>query len=339
MTDRYVYAVTHRLPQNQRPDIERELRGLIADMLEERVGQGEADGGQVEEVLAELGDPAVLAAKYRGRERYLIGPGLFDTYVVVLKVVAASILLGLTVAFLVQLAIQPLNILDAFIDYVTGLILGAVQGFAWVTLTFALIDRYVDPRDLKRKGGRKRWSPADLPPVPDAKLSIKLAEPIAGIFFNVVFLIWFVFAAGWFAVNVGSGDGVTVIHLFDPDVIRGYLPLILVAFAVAILREMSKLLTRRWTIKLVAWHAVSSVVLLVIGLYIFTDAAIWHAGFVTDWAKAGLIDASGEAFASLSDIWSFIQTRTPIFIAIGFVIDLAMILWKLVPMRRQAATP
>jgi hypothetical protein len=37
MIDRYVYAVTKRLPEKQREDVSDELRGLIEDMLEARV--------------------------------------------------------------------------------------------------------------------------------------------------------------------------------------------------------------------------------------------------------------------------------------------------------------
>lgn len=36
LIDRYIYAVTKKLPQKQREDIEKELRTLIDDMLEER---------------------------------------------------------------------------------------------------------------------------------------------------------------------------------------------------------------------------------------------------------------------------------------------------------------
>lgn len=180
--DRYVHAVTGRLPQNQRADIERELRGLIEDMLDERAGGGEPEADRVEAVLKELGDPEEWAAKYRGRERYLIGPDVFDAYVMVLKVVGASILLGLTVAFFLQLAFNPAGIMELFANYVVNLVLGLVQGFAWVTFAFALIDHYGGLRKTGKGKTRKAWSPADLPPVPDPKLDIKASEPIAAFF-------------------------------------------------------------------------------------------------------------------------------------------------------------
>lgn len=36
LVDRYIHAVTARLPEAQREDIKRELQSLIEDMLEER---------------------------------------------------------------------------------------------------------------------------------------------------------------------------------------------------------------------------------------------------------------------------------------------------------------
>ena len=47
MINRYIYAVTQKLPQSQRKDIADELRGLIEDMLEERAGQGTGKKNEV----------------------------------------------------------------------------------------------------------------------------------------------------------------------------------------------------------------------------------------------------------------------------------------------------
>ncbi|MFF2157255.1 permease prefix domain 1-containing protein [Paenibacillus chitinolyticus] len=61
--DRYIYAVTQRLPEQQRDDIKRELQSLIEDMLEERMPTGQASKEDVESVLLELGPPNELAAE------------------------------------------------------------------------------------------------------------------------------------------------------------------------------------------------------------------------------------------------------------------------------------
>ena len=107
MIDRYVYDVTRRLPKNQRQDIDAELRGLIEDMMEERSPQPEK--ADLEAVLTELGRPSILAAKYRGSKRFLIGPELFDVYFLVLRIVIAATAFGITVALIVGLISSPPN--------------------------------------------------------------------------------------------------------------------------------------------------------------------------------------------------------------------------------------
>lgn len=58
LINRYIYAVTQKLPESQRADIEKELQGLVEDMLEDRgVGVETASLEEVEQVLLELGPP------------------------------------------------------------------------------------------------------------------------------------------------------------------------------------------------------------------------------------------------------------------------------------------
>ena len=57
LIERYIYAVSRRLPVSQRADIEQELRTLIEDMIQERC-HGEAGQEQIMALLKELGDPA-----------------------------------------------------------------------------------------------------------------------------------------------------------------------------------------------------------------------------------------------------------------------------------------
>lgn len=42
MIDRYIYAVTEKLPQTERQDIASELRGLIEDMLKAKTDRNKS---------------------------------------------------------------------------------------------------------------------------------------------------------------------------------------------------------------------------------------------------------------------------------------------------------
>ncbi len=105
MTNRYVYAVVRRLPAAQKADIEKELRGLIEDMLAARSSEpGKED---IDAVLSELGKPAVLAAKYGDAKNWLIGPGYYDVYLMLLKIVLAVVAFGVTVAQAIGFFVDP----------------------------------------------------------------------------------------------------------------------------------------------------------------------------------------------------------------------------------------
>src|SRR5690554_2970853 len=88
LIERYIYAVTKRLPENQRKEIEIELRSLIDDMIMSK--SDEPNEAIIKEALLELGDPAELADQYRDKKRYLIGPDYIDQYFFVLKIVLSA---------------------------------------------------------------------------------------------------------------------------------------------------------------------------------------------------------------------------------------------------------
>src|SRR5699024_7348979 len=102
MIDRYVYAVTKRLPETQRKDVADELHGLIEDMLNEHAETGNVGEESVREVLLELGPPRSLAQKYRGGKRFVIGPELYDLYMLVLKIAFISVVLSFTIGFVIK---------------------------------------------------------------------------------------------------------------------------------------------------------------------------------------------------------------------------------------------
>ena len=64
LIERYIYAVTKRMPENTKNDVSDELRGLIDDMLCERCGDVIPGDKDVRIVLTELGTPQELYEKY-----------------------------------------------------------------------------------------------------------------------------------------------------------------------------------------------------------------------------------------------------------------------------------
>lgn len=166
LVERYIHAVIRKLPVKQRIDIEQELRSLIEDMITDRTKGESVSEADVEEVLLELGDPAVLADNYRGKAKYLIGPDNYDTYLFVLKIVIVAASFGITLAVIIGFFVNPpSSISEVLGDYLGSLIGALSQAFAWVTIIFALFEiRNVSlGREFKESD---KWKIHDLPALP-----------------------------------------------------------------------------------------------------------------------------------------------------------------------------
>ena len=108
LTDRYVWAVQRSLPEAQRADIDRELRGTIADTIDAKIEAGTKPDVAERETLTELGDPYKLAPGYADRPLHLIGPALFPDYIRLLQVLYFIVLpIVVVVVFLVAAARSP----------------------------------------------------------------------------------------------------------------------------------------------------------------------------------------------------------------------------------------
>ena len=82
LTDRYVSAVLSGVPSGDRPELEREIRALIADTVDAKAADGTLDADAAERAaLTELGDPGALASRYTtGRADYLLGPNVYPVW-------------------------------------------------------------------------------------------------------------------------------------------------------------------------------------------------------------------------------------------------------------------
>lgn len=301
--DRYIYAVTQRLPEHQREDIQRELQSLIEDMLEERIPTGPASKEDVEDVLLELGSPNELAAKYRGYERYLIGPMLIDTYFTTLKIVLASLIIGLTAVFTIDTFLSHSRMLDPVTSYLASLVTNAAQGFFWVTVVFA----WMEYRQRKNSAGKdsrnKAWRPSDLPPIPDAKMQIKRRRPILGIFFTIVVMVICLYFSDLIGIWRNHDGVLKAVPFLNHDVFRHYLPLVWIVAALAIMKQIVRLIVHYRSSKLLAFHIVMTVITTTLVCIMFADQALWNPHFIQDLTTSNLLPVDGNDFKSIVSTW------------------------------------
>lgn len=275
---RYVYAVTKNLPLKSRIDIEEELKTLIFDMLEERIGEAEPTKKEIEMVLLELGDPSELSEKYRDNKRYLIGPRLFHQYIVVLKIVIFAVILGMTIAVIVEkFATEQGNMWYYFSHWMAGLISGVTSACAWVTAIFAIFEW----RGIKVDHITGDWHVDELPLIPSQKANIPMYQPIMGIIFTILVAVLFAFAPQLMGVININNTTATTIPVFDLTILEQALPLFLFCFGLGILREIIKLIEGRYTTRVAVATIVLDVISLIITIIIFSRNEIWNPNFVS----------------------------------------------------------
>ncbi len=189
LIDRYVTEVGKYLPRKNRLDIEAELRSTLEDMLEDRSQQTgrPADEALASELLQEYGAPRKVAATYQTHP-YLIGPRMFPTYTLVLKIVLFAVTLGLSIATIVSVVSSTMTspeLLSALGEFVASLVSALLAAFGNVTLVFAILERVMPVSEFEEK---EKWTPAELTKEPEPN-QVKTGERIASIIFTLAGLM------------------------------------------------------------------------------------------------------------------------------------------------------
>ncbi len=324
MIERYIYAVTKKLPAKQRGDIEQELRSLIEDMLSEQAKNGASTAKDVASVLLELGDPALLADQYRPKKSYLIGPDNYDTYFLFLKIIFFAVAFGLTLALTIgYFTGPPKSILQLAIDYFSSVFGVLLQVFAWVTVIFAIIENRSLP--LGKEFKEECWSPADLPALPDRNLMIKPAEPIFGLIIAAVAVIIFNTAEHLIAIySFSSAEPVIIVPLFNHEAFRSALPYLNIMLGLGIIKELLKLVAGKWTKGMALINLAINVFSTGLFILFIRGEGLWNNAFYSFWNEAGAIPPGvdfmvlrGRAITGITAV-----------AALGFMVDSAVNLYK-----------
>jgi hypothetical protein len=279
---KYIYAVTRYLPSSQRAEVEKELHGLIEDLLLERTSAKNPAKKDIEAVLLELGEPSLLADKYRGTKRFLIGPNHYEIYLFILKIVTLSVAFGLTMAMAIGYVVNPPEqFLEALLHYIGSIAAAIAQVFAGITIAFALFEHYgVQIFDLS--GKKREWRPSDLPSIPLQAALIKPVEPILGIIFAVLFIILLNAANQFIGLYIhGQDSGLTVIPLFNQEVFTTFLPYFNVLLFLAIGKECLKLVIGKWTLPLAFITIGLNAASLIVFIMAFSRFDIFNEGFLS----------------------------------------------------------
>ncbi|MDY6877466.1 MAG: hypothetical protein SWK90_14875 [Chloroflexota bacterium] len=253
LVDRYVHQVGRRLPKRLRDDVKVELRSLLLDALEERTGLEAGDETTFSEedqvaVLEEFGPPAQMAAKYQLQPRYVIGPQVYNLYLIVVAVVIGAGLL----ASIVSTAVSGLHAGSARVEILELLGQGlvrffniAISGIGSTTLIFAVLERAI-PNGEFELDDEKEWSPHDLPEIEESD-EIKHAGLIVQIGILALLLIAFIGFPDRIATGAYYDYGWHIVpSILSPAFFSIYLPLIEISWGLTIILNLVLLRQGRW---------------------------------------------------------------------------------------------
>ena len=252
LVDRYVHQVGRRLPKRLRDDVKVELRSLLLDTLEERTGLASGESAFSEDdqvaVLEEFGPPAQMAAKYQPRPRHIIGPKVYNVYlIVVAAVIGAGLLASIVSTAVGRLYANPVGVemLELLGQGLVRFFNIAISGIGSTTLIFAIIER-VAPNVGFELDDEEEWSPRDLPEV-EERNEIKPTGLIVQIGFLALLLITFVGFPDRINIVAYYDNGWRVVgSILSPEFFSIHLPLIAISWGLTIVLNLVLLRQGRW---------------------------------------------------------------------------------------------
>src|SRR5699024_1534938 len=225
---------------------------------------------------------------------------IFDTYILILKIVLIVISSLIGVGFLIQTILNPISILDYFIDMIVSLVTALPTAFGWTTFGFALGELYDGFKQKDLLG--KAWHPTDLPPIPDEKKQIKRSESIVAIIIYAVLIVFLAFSSDHFGVWVFQDEFTGVVPFLNAQIYSAYILLILI-FGFGMLKECFKLVTRKWTYRLASLISIVNIFSIVAILLVISGPDFWNPYFMNELVEAGVVTMGSKAFDVVMTIW------------------------------------
>lgn len=315
LTERYISAVTRRLPAAVQNDVRDELAASVADEIEARLEQGEAPGDAERAVLSALGDPDALAAGYADRPLQLIGPRYYLAWWRLLK-----LLLWIVPACVLGAVILAKLIEDAPVGEIVGAAAAATVGSIvhvafWTTVVFAVLDRT----------GADATVGWDLDSLPEPQetgagrgdligslvfLGIAAAAVLWDRFIGIVF-----FADEGVDVGVGLGSQTTAVPLLDPQLWPWWMGGVLLVIAAEAVLAIVVYARRGWSPVLAAANTVLAVAIAAAAVYLLVTDQVLNPVF-----SAHMIDQLGVP-AEVGRILAIITGISFVGVAVWDIID------------------
>lgn len=276
LIDRYIAEVGRHLPEKNRDDIEAEIRSTLEDMVEERGHQAKsADDKIIAETLEQLGDPKLLAHKYTPARRYLIGPNWYDVYLKTLQRVLYIVLpIFAAVTFMLTLADNPLDFINAVGEAVGGAFGVGLQILFWITIVFVFLERS-DEVPYQAQTRSKAWTVAQLPKMPH-KRQISIGEAWTDIVMDLFVFLWIALPLfqNWLQGDIES------VPFLNPDLWNLWFPIFFALMTLNLIHDVFKLKIGNWTPTLTAANVVLCLASIIYVVALVTTQQVINPAFL-----------------------------------------------------------
>jgi hypothetical protein len=308
LTDRYVAAVLVGVSADRRPEVEARLRDAIRRDVDKRLADGQSADDAERAALMGLGDPMRVSAGYSDRELHLIGPDLYPDYIRLLRLLLIVVVPIVAVVIGTVTALSGVDLWGVLTASVGTAFTVGVQVAFWVTVAFALIDRY---------GGRARaststWDLDDLPEPPSRGVSL---GGTIGSVIGLGLLAWFLLWQPGYQESFDPGG--PSIPILDPALDQFWIPFLVVVVLASIALEIVKHVVGRWTVPIAAVNTVLTLAFAVPVVWLASTDQLLNPTFVST--------ITGEAWASAV---AWVPVLISWLIVVLSVIDIADGWWK-----------
>lgn len=333
LMDRYIAEVGKYLPRRQRADIEAEIRSTLEDMLEERNQAGASGEAAVVALLKEYGEPRKVAESYIG-PRYLIGPRIYPTFELIVKIVMAALLgaglLGYVVSSSITGSFAGPDFLSFLAEFWTGLLGGMFSAFGTIVIVFAILERVLPASEFEKE--EEKWDPASLAKGPDPD-EVKVSDAIATIIFTVIGLVIFNVYPDVVGIFFGT-DGEWAFVPILSDAFFTYLPWINLIGVLQIVFNLYQLRERVWTTFTRLCNIVIEVSSIVLAIAMLTGPSLIDLG-ASNFAGSPLADLAGV----LEKVMGFAPAIVLLIVIIIGSIEVAQMVYRLTKSKPSSTYP
>ncbi|SFK33836.1 hypothetical protein SAMN04487936_111117 [Halobacillus dabanensis] len=276
--DQYIHEVTYRLPSKTQADVALELKSSIMDMLPEDYTEEEE-----KEVLAEFGDPAKMARQYREHPSTLFGQQVYDFFISSLKAGGfVFLVMALVIAVTgIMAAYTDESGLFALITTISWDLIGAIFNLAahvffWGMLVLVFLEWIGVNRDENSSAlTGKPWKPEDLGHNITAPVNKSISKSA------IYFRLFWTFALTILFITAANGIGPDGIPVFKEDVLRSFLPFVVLLVAAKLAVIVYKWRQRHWNRTLAIVNASFHFLFLVFLILFASRSSLFNPAFMT----------------------------------------------------------